>query len=195
MATIQELLGTSYKEGMTLEDVTTALAGITLPDGKEIDRLKNAVNKATSEAANFRREKEELEKKLNAGDATHSTQVAELQKTIETMQRKSDIADYKATLISQGYEAALAEETAVAMVDKDFAKILENQQKFLQAHDQAMTAKRMKDNPRPGASGNNGNNTRDFGKEIETARANGDMARVAHLIREQHEENAKNNTN
>ena len=52
--TIKELLGNAYKEGMTLEEVETALLSVNLPqsdNGSELDRLRAALTKANSEEA------------------------------------------------------------------------------------------------------------------------------------------------
>ena len=55
--TLQELLKDRYKEGMTVEEIETALNDFTLPEDKsaEIEKLKNAVSKANSEAAEHKR--------------------------------------------------------------------------------------------------------------------------------------------
>ena len=54
----KDLLKDAYKEGMSLEDIEKALEGIEMPtDGTaEIERLKAALSKSNSEAADFRKQ-------------------------------------------------------------------------------------------------------------------------------------------
>lgn len=51
--TIQDLLKDSYHDGMSIEEINTALADIELPqdNAAEIERLKRLVSKSNSEAA------------------------------------------------------------------------------------------------------------------------------------------------
>ena len=65
---IKDLLKDAYKEGMTLEDVENALKDIDLPtdNSAEIDRLKNALSKSNSEAADY---KKQLREKMTAEEA------------------------------------------------------------------------------------------------------------------------------
>ena len=53
--TIKELLGDAYKDGMTIEEIETALENVSMPEDNsaEIERLKNALSKSNSEAAGY----------------------------------------------------------------------------------------------------------------------------------------------
>ena len=64
---IKDLLKDAYKEGMTLEDIENALKDIDLPtdNSAEIDRLKNALSKSNSEAADY---KKQLREKMSADE-------------------------------------------------------------------------------------------------------------------------------
>ncbi len=50
---LKEVLGDAYKEGMAFEEVEAALEKVTVPEdhSAEIERLKNALSKSNSEAA------------------------------------------------------------------------------------------------------------------------------------------------
>ena len=57
--TIKELLGNAYKDGMTLEEVETALLSVNMPRrdaGSELDRLRAALTKANSDAADYKKQ-------------------------------------------------------------------------------------------------------------------------------------------
>ena len=52
---IKDLLGDAYKEGMSLEEIETALKGISMPEDNsaEVERLRTALSKSNSEAADY----------------------------------------------------------------------------------------------------------------------------------------------
>ena len=68
--TLKELLGDAYKDGMSLEEVEAALKSVNLPGDealrKELEKSKKATDKATAEAADYRRKYQE---KLTAEEA------------------------------------------------------------------------------------------------------------------------------
>ena len=55
---IKDLLKDAYKEGMTIEEIESALEGIEMPTDMtgEVDRLKNALSKSNSEAADYKKQ-------------------------------------------------------------------------------------------------------------------------------------------
>ena len=62
---IKDLIGDAYKEGMSVEDINKALEGIEMPtdNSAEIDKLKAALSKSNSEAADY---KKQLREKMSA---------------------------------------------------------------------------------------------------------------------------------
>ena len=52
---LKDLLKEAYAEGMSVEDIESALESIDLPTdlSSEVDRLKNALSKSNSEAADY----------------------------------------------------------------------------------------------------------------------------------------------
>ena len=79
---IKDLLKDAYKEGMTLEEIESALESIELPnDGSaEIERLKNALSKSNSEAADY---KKQLREKMSA-DEIKAKEDAEKQEKLQS---------------------------------------------------------------------------------------------------------------
>ena len=65
---IKDLLKDAYKEGMTIEEINAALEGIEMPtdNSAEVERLKNALTKSNSEAADY---KKQLRDKMSAEEA------------------------------------------------------------------------------------------------------------------------------
>lgn len=140
-------IDTSKIEGyadMTPEQKIAALEGLEIDDGaEEIDRLKNAVSKSNSEAAERKKKQSEQE-----------TELTQLRSKVEEMEKREKVADHKARFLAMGYDEALAQATAQAMVDGDTDKVFANQKKFLADHDKTLKAEMLKGTPKPdGAPG------------------------------------------
>ena len=153
---IKDLLKDAYKEGMTVEEIETALAKIELPtDGSaEIERLKAALSKSNSEAADY---KKQLREKMTADEIKakeDAEKQEELQKNYDALLKKVTISENKAKFLALGYEDALAEETAVAMAEGDFEKVFANQKKHQEAVEKKIREDVLNDTPKPtGGSG------------------------------------------
>ena len=184
---LKELLGDKYKEGMTFEEIETALADVqTGNDGSdEIARLKNALSKSNSEAADYKRQlrAKQTEDELKAQEEKEKWET--LQAERDTLFQQVQISNHKAKFLGLGYDEALAEETAKAMVSGDMEKVFANQSKHQQTIEQKVKADVLKSTPQPVGGSAGGF---DFEKAIEEARNNGDQARVAALIRQQQEQ-------
>jgi hypothetical protein len=153
---IKDLLKDAYKEGMSVEDIENALKDIDLPTdySAEIDRLKAALSKSNSEAADY---KKQLREKMSA-DEIKAKEDAEsrekLQKDYDALLREVALSKNKAKFLALGYDEALAESTAEAMVDGDLDKVFANQKKHLDAMEKKIRADVLKDTPTP--EGGNG---------------------------------------
>ena len=169
---IKDLLKDAYKEGMSVEDIEKALASIDLPnDGSaEIEKLKAALSKSNSEAADY---KKQLREKMSADEIKakeEADKMEELQSKYDALLKESTISKYKARFLALlkestiskykarflalGYDEALATETAEAMANGDTEKVFAAQQKHLDAVDKKIREEVLKDTPRPtGGSG------------------------------------------
>ena len=149
--TIKDLLGNKYKEGMTAEEIETALADVEMPvdNTAEVERLKTALSKSNSEAAESKRQ---LREKMSA-DEIKAKEDAEEMERLRTenanLIREKTISIYKASYLGIGYDDKLAEETARAIVDGKFDKVFENQKKHLDAVEKKVRQDVLKDTPRP----------------------------------------------
>ena len=153
---IKDLLKDAYKDGMTLEEINTALEGIEMPtdNSAEIDRLKNALSKSNSEAANY---KKQLHEKMSADEIKakeDSDKFEELQSKYEALLKESNISKNKARLLALGYEDKLATETAEAIVNGEIDKVFTNQKKHLDSVEKKIREEVLTSTPRP--TGGNG---------------------------------------
>ena len=149
---IKDLLKDAYKEGMTIEEIEAALESIDLPtDGSaEIERLKNALSKSNSEAADYKRQ---LKEKMSAEELKAKEDAEkweEMEKNYNALLKKDSISTNKAKLLALGYDETLADETAEAMVNGELDKVFANQKKHLDAVEKKIRSEILKDTPKPG---------------------------------------------
>lgn len=150
---LKQLLGDSYKDGMTTAEIETALASAELPadeeSKKEIERLTTALSKSNTEAADYKRKLREKQTEEEKQKEEQAQQLAAMQTELETLRKEKTLAANKGQLIALGYDEALATETAQAMVDGDTAKLFANQKKFIEAQRSNIKAELMKATPNP----------------------------------------------
>ena len=191
MSYLSDLLGTAYKEGMTEEEISTALEAVRDNNEAEVTRLKAALSKANGEAADY---KKQLRTKQTDDEANAAAQKEEHDKLVQEnteLKRSIALSEKKAKLLSMGYDEKLASETAAAMVDGDMDKVMANQSVYLEAQKKDIAANAMRQTPRPAAGADNAGGVLDYGKMITEAQASGDMTAVAYYTRLQAQEAAQ----
>ena len=189
MAKIDTKLITGYEQ-MTPEQKVAALEAYNHPDPDYSGYVKKDLyDKAASDAASWKKKHNELltedeRKKQEDADA-----LANMKKELDELRKDKTISEYKAKLIAQGYDEALASDTAQAMADGDTDKVFANQGKFLEDYAKKVKADAMKKTPKPPAG--DGSSDIDYSKKIEEAQQSGDMAAVAYYTRLKAQEEAQ----
>ena len=189
MAKIDTKLITGYEQ-MTLEQKVAALEAYNHPDPDYSGYVKKDLyDKAASDAASWKKKHNELltedeRKKQEDADA-----LANMKKELDELRKDKTISEFKAKLIAQGYDEALASDTAQAMADGDTDKVFANQGKFLEDYAKKVKADAMKKTPKPPAG--DGSSDIDYSKKIEEAQKSGDMAAVAYYTRLKAQEEAQ----
>ena len=181
MSYLKDLLGSAYKEGMTEDEISTALEAVGQGNDAEVNRLKAALSKANSEAADY---KKQLRSKQSDDEANAAAQKEEHDKLLKEngeLKRSIALSDKKAKLLAMGYDEKLAEETATAMVDGDMDKVMVNQSKYLEVQKKNIQADTMRKTPRPAAGAEIGGT--DYAKKIAEAQASGDYTAAAYYTR------------
>lgn len=156
---IKDLLKDAYKEGMSLEDIEKALEDIDLPtdNSAEIDRLKTALSKSNSEAADY---KKQLREKMSAEEAKakeDAEKYEEVVKERDALLREKKILDCKTNYLALGYDEKLAADTAEAMVNGELDKVFANHKKHTESVEKKIRADVLKETPAP--EGGNGSET------------------------------------
>lgn len=153
---IKDLLKDAYKEGMSAQDIEKALESIEMPtdNSSEIERLKNALSKSNSEAAEY---KKQLREKMTAEEVKakeDAERLNDLQSKYDTLLKETTITKNKAQLIALGYDDTLAAEAAQAIADGDSEKVFAAQKKHLDAVEKKIREDVLKSTPKP--QGGNG---------------------------------------
>ena len=148
---IKDLLKDAYKEGMSVEDIEKALESIEMPtdSSAEIDRLKNALSKSNSEAAEY---KKQLREKMSAEELKAKEDAEKLEALIkerDALLREKTISGHKAQYLALGYEESLANETAEALANGELDKVFANQKKHNESVEKKIRADVLKGTPKP----------------------------------------------
>ena len=142
-------------DGMTAEQKVDALLKLDLPDSSaELARMKSALDKATSEAADY---KKQLKGKLTedeAAAAEREAKWAEMEAKLKELETEKTISTYKASYLAMpGFDEKLAEETAKALAEGDMKAVFANQQKANAAYEKKLRAEMVKKDPKPDGAG------------------------------------------
>lgn len=181
MSLLSDLLGDAYKPGMTEDEISTALEAAKVVSASELDKAKANLSKANSQAADL---KKQLRAKQTDEEAAEQARQEEVNRLTESNKQLSDKLakmEKTAALRALGYDSALAESTAEAMLKGDMTTVLNNQTQFLEAHDKALKAGNMRSTPRPAVGSGSGDV--DYAKKIAEAQANGDTVAEAYYTR------------
>ena len=154
---IKDLLKDAYKEGMSLEDIENALKDIDLPtdNSAEIERLKTALSKSNSEAADY---KKQLREKMSAEEVKakeDADKYEEVVKERDALLREKTILNYKTNYLALGYDEKLATDTAEAMANGELDKVFANQKKHNESAEKRIRSEVLKETPTPTGGGGN----------------------------------------
>ena len=142
-----------YSE-MSAEQKLAALEAFEYEDNSgELERMKNAVSKANSEAAEWKKKHNALLSEDDQKKQENAEAFAKMQSELESLRKDKTVAEYKAKYIALGYEAALAEDTAKAMADGDMEKVFKNGETHRSALEKKIKEDLMNKTPKPGGSG------------------------------------------
>lgn len=144
-------------DSLSAEEKVDALLKLDLPDNSaELARMKSALDKATSEAADY---KKQLKGKLTedeAAAAEREAKWAEMEAKLKELETEKTISTYKASYLAMpGFDEKLAEETAKALAEGDMKAVFANQQKANAAYEKKLRAEMVKQDPKPDGAGGN----------------------------------------
>lgn len=170
-------------EEMTAEEKLAALEAYEVPEPDFTGFVKKELlDKASSEAANFKRQLREKMTEEEAAKAKAAEDMASMQEELAQLRREKVIQEYTAQFLGIGYDKELATETAEALEKGDMHTVFLNQTQFAQKREKALKAELLKDTPKPPA-GNGGPSAAEYQQKIAEAQASGDFTAVAYYTR------------
>lgn len=141
---------------MTPEEKITALQGFDFPDPDYSGYVKKELyDKAASDVAAWKKKHHDLLSEDERKQQEEAEKWENMEKELAGLRKEKTVAGYKAKLVAQGYDEALADATAAAMESGDMATVFANNQTFLEKYAQKVIADKLKRTPR-GADGNPG---------------------------------------
>lgn len=116
-------------------------------DNGELERLKAALDKATSEAAANKKALREKQSAEEAKAAQEAEERESILKELEALKKDKAISAHKAQYLELGYDAEMAETNAKALYSGDFDTVFSNQKKFIEAQRKAAAASALDSQP------------------------------------------------
>jgi hypothetical protein len=154
-------------ENMTAEEKLAALEAMDLPDPDYTGFVKkDLLDKATSEAANY---KKQLREKMTEDEAKAAKDAEEreaIMTELEQLRAEKVVDQHTAKFLGLGYDEKLARETAKAMAAGDTELVFKNHAKFIADREKALKAEILKSTPTPPAGDGAEKKTRDDFKKM-----------------------------
>ena len=142
---------------MTAEEKLAALEAFEYEaDNSDAERLKAAVSKANSEAAELKRQLKARMTEDEQKEAERAAKEAEKDALLESLKKDKAVSESKARFLGLGYDEKLATETAKALADGDMDKVFANQQIHIENVRKAERAAALANDPKPPAGGGDG---------------------------------------
>lgn len=138
-------------ENMTLEEKLAALEAYE-PDMTGWVK-KDALDKANSEAASYKKQLREKMSEEEAKAAKDAEERAALIARVEELEREKTVGSYAASYLALGYEEKLAKSTAEALAKGDMETVFANQKLHVENREKALRTELLKQTPAPPAGG------------------------------------------
>lgn len=154
MARIDITKITGYSD-MSPEDKVKALESLSIPDEIDMSKYisKEKYDKLSHEIATLKDKMKEQLSDEEKKKAEEQERFAELEQKYADLLKVNTIAETKAKFLGMGYDEALAEDTAKAMVDGKMDVVFANQKKHMDAFEQKIRTDALKGTPRPNGGG------------------------------------------
>lgn len=104
----------------------------TKPATDELERLKAALTKANSEAAEYKRQLRAKQSDDEARQASEQEEKERILQQLEEFRKKDAISGHKSAYMALGYDEQTAAENAKALFDGDFKTVFTNHKKHIE---------------------------------------------------------------
>ena len=151
---------------MTAEEKLAALEALELPEPDFTGYVKkDLLDKATSEAAGYKKQLRERMSEDEAAKAKAAEDMATVMAELESLRTEKAVSEYTTQFMSIGYDEKLAKSTAAALQRGEMAVMFANHAKFVAEREKSLKAELLRETPTPPAGdGNKGVTREDFRK-------------------------------
>ena len=137
---------------MTPEEKVAFFESFELPDPPATDagegtKLKAALSKANSDAAEWKRQFREKQTEQERAEAERAEAEKTMREELASLRRGKVIDEYAKKCMGMGYDASLAAECAEAMADGRFNDVFAIQQRFMEAKTKEIQAAALNKQP------------------------------------------------
>ena len=99
----------------------------------EVDKLKAALSKANSEAAEYKRQLREKQSEAERAEADRIEQERTMREELETLRKEKTVTDYTNKALEVGFDTETAAQAANAMADGDMNAVFDVLKAFVEA--------------------------------------------------------------
>ena len=145
-------------ESLSAEEKLKALENFEFEEPKdnsdELQKVKNSLNKASSEAAEYKRQLKEKMTEQERLEAERKEEMEKKDKLLESLLKDKEVADFTSNFLSVGYTEDVAKSSAEAIVNKDYNTVFGNLKTFIEGIEKNAEAKVLKQTPKPTGKAN-----------------------------------------
>ena len=116
-------------------------------ENDEVTKLKTALSKANSEAAEWKRALREKQTEAERAEAERAEREKAVEDELRTLRRDRSVSGYVAQYLALGYTQELALKAAEATADNDAATIMSCQQEYIEAKTKELEAAALNKQP------------------------------------------------
>ena len=141
-------------DGMSAEEKVNALLGVDLPDqSNEIERLRSSLNKATSEASEWKKKHNALLSEDQRKSEEESEQMNALREELETLRKEKTVSNFTARLLENGYAKEEASKGAQLLAEGNIDAFFGTLSTYKGNLEKSIKAELLKNNPVPESHG------------------------------------------
>lgn len=120
---------------------------ITKDSSEEVKNLKDALSKANSQAAEYKRALRDKQTEAEKAEAERAEREKATEEELRTLRREKTVSGYAAQCLGLGYSQELALRAAEAMTDGNAAEVFKCQQEFLEMKQKEIEANALNKQP------------------------------------------------
>ena len=138
-------------EQMSAEDKIKALESyeVATVDDKEVIKYKTAASKASSEAAEYKRQLREKQTEAERAEEERKESEKKLLDELNELKRDKNVSANTANFLALGLSNDIAKASAEALVDGNTSDLFKNLKTFITEHDKARDAESLRKTPKP----------------------------------------------